>query len=184
MTARNISSERLGFLLNELSGVIDFNKDLPSNVFVGGGFVFWFFERPLLSYFDLFHGLISASLSSFKSDVFIKFSGREFLVDSCFSVSGVDNFSDAQWISKESVDFFGGKVGYPIILFNGTYDWVALESAREEFGVIAMKVKSSQVVFSEYLESNFISSEDLVLLASGTSAESVIAKAFICSYCS
>jgi len=184
MAVLKINSKQLDILLDKLSGVIDFNKDLPLNVFVNGGFKYWFYERPLLLYLDLFYGLISESFSSFKSDVFIKFSGGERLAGSCFSVNGVDVLNDAQWVSKRSEDFFCGEVGYPIILFNGTHDWVAFESAREEFGVIAVRVESTQSEFSEYLESNFISSKEFAVLASGSSTESIIANAFISSYCS
>lgn len=184
MAVLKVSPVKLLCLLDKLSGAIDFNKDLPSNVFVGSGFIFWFFERPLLSFVDLFSGLVSESLSSFESDVFIKFSGRELLADSCFSINGSDIDKDALWVSKKSENFFGGKVGYPIILFNGTYDWVAFESAREEFGVIAVRESILQNSFFQYLESSFISSNELAELASGTSADSAIAKAFFSSYCS
>lgn len=184
MAVLKVSALKLHCLLDKLMGVIDFNKDLPMNVFVSGGFIFWFFERPLLSFVDIFSGLISESFSSFESDVFIKFSGCGLLADSCFSISRNDVDSDALWISKKSEDFFCGKFGYPIILFNEACDWIAFESAREEFGVIAVRAPILQDSFFQYLESQFISSNELTELASGASADSAIAKAFVSSYCS
>ncbi|MFI8481871.1 hypothetical protein ACIGCM_15010 [Pseudomonas sp. NPDC078700] len=184
MAVLKVSPDELSCLLSKLSGVLDFNKDLPLNVFVDGDFLFWFFERPILSFFDVICGLITVSISSFKSDVFIKFSGGELLVDSCFSVNGSDVENDLIWIGKRSEDFFGGAVGYPIILFNRTHDWIAFESAHEEFGVIAVRESALQEVFVEYLDSNLISSGEITALASGTSAESKIARAFISSFIS
>lgn len=40
MTISKIENEEMVLLLDRLSGVIGFNKDLPMNVFVGGGFLF------------------------------------------------------------------------------------------------------------------------------------------------
>lgn len=184
MAVLKVSPIELSCLLEKLSEVIDFNKDLPSNVFVGDGLVFWFFERPLLCFFDLFCGLILESVSSFKSDVLIKFSGGEPLAGTCFSFSGSDAGRDTLWLNKGFEDFFGGEVGYPIILFNSTCDWIAFESAHEEFGVIAVKASALHEGFFEYLKSNFISIEELADLGAGSSTESLIAKAFVSSYCS
>ncbi|WLH47766.1 hypothetical protein [Pseudomonas beijingensis] len=86
-------------VVGDLSGMVDFKKDLPTNVFIGNGFVFWFFERPLLDFVNVFSGLVSESLSSFGGDVFVKFSGEEFLVDSCFAINGDSVGADASWIS-------------------------------------------------------------------------------------
>ena len=77
-----------------------------------------------------------------------------------------------------------GAVGYPIILCDGACNWVAFESAHEEFGVIAVKKSELQKEFYEYLNSNFISKDELAELASGFSAEGTIAKALISSFCS
>ncbi|WP_246888699.1 hypothetical protein [Pseudomonas chlororaphis] len=106
MTILKVEHKELVFLLDRLSAVIDFNKDLPMNVFVGGGFLFWFFERPLLCFFEISEGLISHSVSSFKSDVFIKFSGGEPLTSSCFSIDGTDLKRDISWLSKSFENFF------------------------------------------------------------------------------
>lgn len=182
MTVLQVCPEELSCLLDKLSGVVDFNKDLPSNVFAGGEFSFWLFERPLLSYFDIVCGLVLVSISSFKSDVLIKFSGGELLAGSCFSVSGDNVKGDLAWISKNSLDFFGGAVGYPIVLFNRTHDWFAFESAHEEFGVIAVRKSALQKGFFEYLNSNLISGDEVVELAAGTSVDSGIARAFVFSY--
>ena len=54
MAVLKVNSVELSCLFHKLSRFVDFNKDLPLNVFIGGGFVFWFFERPLLSFIDVF----------------------------------------------------------------------------------------------------------------------------------
>ncbi|AZF56248.1 hypothetical protein [Pseudomonas sp. R11-23-07] len=182
MTVMKVEKKDLSFLLDSLSSVIDFNKDLPMNVFVGGGFLFWFFERPLLCYFETFASLISNSVSSFKSDVFVKFSGGEALANSCFSVDGTNLEKDINWLSKSSENFFDGSVGYPVILCDSSCNWVAFESAYEEFGVVAVKKSGLKGGFYEYLNSNFISMDELAELASGPSAEGKVAKALISSY--
>ncbi|MGW7775511.1 hypothetical protein ACTWM0_21520 [Pseudomonas machongensis] len=182
MTVLNVEDKDLNSFLDRLPGVIDFNKDLPANVFVGGGFLFWFFERPLLCFSEVFSGLVSNSLSSFKSDVFIKFSGGERLGNSCFSFDGNDLERDVRWLSKRFESFFDGAVGYPIVLCDSACKWVAFESAYEEFGVVAVKKSELQEGFYEYLNSNFISMDELAELASSCTAEGIIAKALISSY--
>lgn len=184
MAVLKVEDKDLNSFLDRLSGVIDLNKDLPMNVFVGGGYLFWFFERPLLCFFEIFSGLVSNSVSSFKSDVFIKFSGGERLGNSCFSFDGSDLEKDVCWLSKNFESFFDGAVGYPMVLCDSAYKWVAFESAYEEFGVIAVKEAELEKSFYEYLNSNFISMDELAELASGCTAEGIIAKALSSSYSS
>lgn len=184
MAILKVEARDLSLLLDRLSGVIDLDKDLPMNVFVGDEFLFWFFERPLLYCFEVFAGLISNSVSVFKSDVFIKFSGVEPLDNSCFSFDGTDLERDILWLSKRVDNFFDGMVGYPVVLCDGACSWIAFESAYEEFGVVAVKKSALQDVFYEYLNSNFVSMDELTELASGSSSEGKIAKALILHYCS
>lgn len=170
------------FSLDKLETVIDLSKDLPVNIFKGDGCLFWFFERPILCFFEVFSGLISNSVASFCSEVLIKFSGGKSLANSCFSIDGTDVEKDVAWLSERFESFFGGTVGYPIVLFEGGYKWVAFESAYEEFGVIAVKESALHPGFRSYLNSNFLSIEDLAMMASGSSAESKTAKHLISSY--
>ena len=183
MTVSKVKDRDLALLLDRLSGVINLDRDLPMNVFVGDGFLYWFFERPLLCYVEIFVGLILNSVSSFKSDVFIKFSGGGPLENSCFSIDGVDLERDVPWLSRRFDSFFDGMVGYPIVICDGACSWVTFESAYEEFGVIAVKKSEIQDIFYEYLNSNFISIDELAELASGSLPESEIAKALISAYC-
>ncbi|VVN09836.1 hypothetical protein PS682_03823 [Pseudomonas fluorescens] len=182
MAIHKVGEEELFLLLNRLSGVVDLSKDLPANIFMGDELVFWFFERPLICLVDVFAGLVAESVSSLISSVFIKFSGAEFLEQSCFSMGGKDVNEDVIWLNEGADDFFGGKVGYPIYFFNGTFDWVAFESAYEEFGVIAVKSSALKKDFEMYLNANFISMRELRELASGSLIEARIAKALIDSY--
>jgi len=108
MAVSKVTSKELGFLLDGLSGVIDLSKDLPTNISIGGGFLFWFFGRPLLCFHEIFAGLILSSVASFESDVFIKFSGGEAFANTCFSVSGPVLEKDIVWLSKNSEIFLRG----------------------------------------------------------------------------
>ena len=182
MAVSKVTSKDLSFLLDRLSGVIDLSKDLPMNVFIGGGFLFWFFERPLFCFLEIFEGLISNSVTSFESNVFIKFSGGEALTSTCFSISGAVLDKDIVWLSKNFESFFDGSVGYPIVLCDSECNWVAFESAYEEFGVVAVRKSELKESFYEYLNSNFISMDELAELASYPSAEGKVAKALVFSY--
>ncbi|MDR9878783.1 hypothetical protein RJC98_26670 [Pseudomonas allii] len=184
MAISKIEDLELTFFLDRLTGIIDFNKDLPMKVFTSGGLSFWFFERPLLCYVDVCVGLILKSVCSFKSDVFIKFSGGEALEKSCFSVDGSDLERDVFWLNKRFESFFDGAVGYPIILCDSACDWIVFESAYEEFGVIAVRDSALNEEFNEYLNLNFISKDTLAELAAGSSVEGKTAKALMSSYCS
>ncbi|WP_407311123.1 hypothetical protein [Pseudomonas sp. nanlin1] len=184
MAIFKVDSQDLIFLLDRLSVVMDHDKDLPMNVFVGDGFLFWFFERPLFCFFEVFAGLVSSSVASFESNVFIKFSGSELLENSCFSVDATDLERDIDWLSRKFESFFDGTVRYPIILCDSACKWVAFESAYEEFGVVAVKKSEIQEDFFGYLNSNLISMDRLAELACDYSAEGKIAKALISSYCS
>jgi hypothetical protein len=114
----------------------------------------------------------------------IKFSGGEALANSCFSVDGSDLERDVSWLNKRFEDFFDGTVGYPIILCDRACNWIAFESAYEEFGVIAVRDLARKDDFHEYFNSNFISIGTLAELAAGSSAEGKTAKALMSSYCS
>ncbi|MEB0048347.1 MULTISPECIES: hypothetical protein [unclassified Pseudomonas] len=184
MTILNISPIDLSRIVEKLSEVVDFKSDLPSKVFFESGLVFWFFERPLLAFIEVVSGLISKSISSYGMNVFVKFSGDELLDNSCIIFDGCDTENKILIVNDEYVDFLGGEVGYPIVLFNETHDWVAFESAHEEFGVIAVREASLPKDFSEYLESNFISAKILDELALSTTADGLIARAFKKSYSS
>lgn len=184
MTVLKVEGVELDFFLEKLSCVVDFGRDLPGNVFVGGEYEFWIFERPLLCFVDVFKELISESISSYGSSLFVKFSGGEALKDSCYSVDGDGVDRDVSWLGKGFDSFFDGNVGYPIILCSSTFDWIAYESAHEEFGVIAVRMSSFRGGFHEFLDSNFVSMSELVKLASGSSVESLAARAFVFSYLS
>lgn len=183
MTVEIVSYEQLSGIVDDLLRFIDFDKDLPLNIFLGDQYDFWFFERPLISFVDVFRGVVSESLSNFSSQVFVKFSGVEVLSDSCFSINGDDVERGVSLINQGFKDFFGGRVGYPVVFFNGSYDWIGFESSREEFGVIAVRMASRQEGFFKYLESNFISCDEISDLCFDASAEGVAARAFACSYC-
>ncbi|MCP2052743.1 UNVERIFIED_ORG: hypothetical protein J3D59_002603 [Pseudomonas fluorescens] len=182
MAVLKVEGLEFSLFLNKLSCVVDFEKDLPKNIYFAENLSFWFFERPLLDFHELFLGLISESFCSFESHVFIKFSGGEQLAGSCFSIDETDASKDVCWIAKGFGDFFRGTVGYPIIICNGRFDWLAYESASEEYGVIALRGVDRKTSLYDYLNANFISLDELAEWEAGSLAESVIAKALISSY--
>ncbi|MGE8496476.1 MAG: hypothetical protein ACN6O6_03135 [Pseudomonas sp.] len=181
MTESTVSTKKLHVLLESLAGTIKSDVDLPRNVFLGE-FVFWFFERPLICFYDAFSGLVSESIVGFKSDVFVKFLGLSPAVGSCFSITGKNLEKDILAIHDVFEDFQGGQLGYPILFFNESFDWVAFESAREEFGVIAVRLSVSNDDFLRNLNSDFISFDEFSKLAASASVESAIARKFISSY--
>nr|WP_218647054.1 hypothetical protein [Pseudomonas sp. P7548] len=177
-----VEQRELDLFVEKLLCVIDFDKDLPENVFLRDEYIYWFFERPLLCFYDLFSGLVLESVSSFKSDVFIKFSGGQPLSGSCFSIDSSNISGDSNWLVVNSENFFEGTVGYPIVLCNDTDDWFAFESAHEEFGVLAVNKSSLHEGFLGYLNANLISMSDLSELAKTSVAEGVIAQVLISYY--
>ncbi|MCG8296597.1 hypothetical protein [Pseudomonas entomophila] len=182
MAVIKVESRELYCLIEKMLTLIDFGKDLPENVFVEEGLSFWFFERPLICYVDVFAGLISAAVAESDVGVYLKFSGVEVFPGSCYFFDGLNVSKDASWMSNGFNDFFGGEVGYPIILCGKGCDWMAFESAHEELGVIAVRSSFLSKWFGEYLDDNFISMSDLVEMKAGSSVNSKVAKAFFLSY--
>ncbi|MBD9516235.1 hypothetical protein [Pseudomonas sp. PDM22] len=182
MAIIEIESSEMSKVVDGLAKVVFFERDLPLNVFIKEGLSFWFFERPIVDYLFLFSGLISISLSAFGSSPYVKFSGRENIAGSCVRFDGGNIEEDTDLVSRKFSNFFGGKVGYPIFLFNDMYDWVAIESAHDEFGVIAVDSGRVPREFIDFLEFNFIPKAEMIKLASGTGAQSIDAKIILKYY--
>jgi hypothetical protein len=156
MSISTVDPEQSRSLVDGLSEIIDFKKDLPAYVFVGGRFRFWLFERPLFDFLELFSTLIENNFSNFDSNVAIKCSGSN-LIDSTFlSLDNKNVETDVLTIHKDFQDFFGGKPGYPIVIFNEKFDWVAFESAYEEFGVLGVREGACKSGFLKFLDANLI----------------------------
>jgi len=182
MNISKVNGDCVAKMVGQLSDLIDFKKDLPSNVFVGDEFIFWFFERPLISFVDLLSGLVRESVAAFGSGVLIKFSGNQALVDSCFLLGGDDIENGVSFVVDGFSNFFGGRVGYPIVLSNEACDWIAFESAHEELGVLGVRASRIQGDFIDYLDASFISSDALIKIASGVGVDNITARAFLSSY--
>ncbi len=184
MSLSLIDTEESFELFDRLSKLININGELPDNIFKEEGFTFWFFERELIDFTDILSGLISASRLAFQLDVLVKFSGHNTNSGNLFSLDGVDTASDVLNLQKEFRDFFGGTADYPIFFFNKSFDWLAIESAYEEFGVLALKTNCDSDDFVAFLNSYFISAEHLTQLSAGNLAESISAEALRASYLS
>lgn len=181
MIVSAVASDKLKNIINNAAGYLNFELDLPSNVFVGEDWEFWFFERPLLSFIDLFSGVVKNSVYSFSSDVVIKFSGAEVVEGSCYLIFQ-DTCGAALSPSRQSEDFLQSSLGYPIYFFNSEFDWIAVESAYEEYGVIGLRGSDIKGCFVDFLTENFISQAEMALIASGKSADSKSARSFISAY--
>lgn len=179
---QSVDACKLPRMIEELSKIIDFKKDLPSNIFYSKEFDFWFFERPIIHYIDLFSGLAAASYADFENNIIVKFSGDTQIANSCVIFNGNDPCVGAGEISSKFSNFLEGAVGYPIVFFNETYDWIAFESLYEELGVIAVRNSKNRQEFTGYLESNLITLEQLSEWSGRLTIESKIANAFLNSY--
>ncbi|MBD9563234.1 hypothetical protein [Pseudomonas sp. PDM09] len=176
MTVHKLESEDSHHITQDLSTVINFATDLPAMVFRASDFEFCFFERSLVSFSDVLIELISASYEDFSSDVFIRFGGSS--ENTCFLLDGVDVEGDVEFINKGFRDFFAGEVDYPMVIGDLEFDWLAFESAHEEFGVLAVKSGLNVSSFSKMLKKNFISSRAFQKLAGQHEVMNKIVKAF------
>jgi len=141
-----------------LSNRLELKKDLPAMVFRGAGLEYYFFERPLLSSIDVLHELVRLSYETFSTKVFVLFgepqNGAYYVLDG----QGLEE--DIENLSAGFLDFFKGTVDYPMVIGNLDCDWLAFESACEEYGVLALNSGGSRLEFSEFLRENLISSEE------------------------
>lgn len=176
MTVYKLESEDSSRVTQDLSNFVNFATDLPAMIFRASDFEFWFFERPLVSFSDVLIELISASYESFSSAVFIRFGGSS--ENTCFLLEGIDVEGDVEFINKGFRDFFAGEVDYPMVIGNLEFDWLAFESAHEEFGVLAVKPSLNVSSFSKILKKNFISSTDFQGLTGQHEVMDKIIKAF------
>lgn len=156
MSVVKVASDISFKIINGLSTKIDFGRDLPANVFLSKGYDFWFFERPLTDFLEGLTALVSASYCDFSSDVFISFSGTSEKV--CFLFDGKDVQTSTELLSIGFRNFFNGEVGYPMIIGDLGFNWLAYESAYEEFGVLALKSRSNCPSFKQALQQDFLAS--------------------------
>lgn len=138
-----------------LSKLIDFNKDLPLNIFRSNDYVFWFFERPLLDYEEILCNLIDANLKYLKESILITFGD---LKDDDFMFYYFENMDEL----KNLENLENSRLEYPIVITNENGDWLAFESSREELGVIGLNINTTN--FSEIsnrFNNIFINLDDL-----------------------
>lgn len=139
--------------------VIDLNKDLPSNVFINDDYEFWFFERPIVDYRDMMLGLFSTNFKYFNKTILMSFGN---IATDSFDIYQFDNANEEE-VYKEIEKSW---IEYPTIISNINCDWLAFESAYEEIGVIGFNKKNIELTgFLEFLNENFIKSEDLVRMS-------------------
>jgi hypothetical protein len=182
MALLSVDCNDISDVVGKLSNVLDFEKDLPSNVFIKNNLCFWFFERPIIDYGVLLSELVSISYLMFGSGVYVKFSGDKKASGTCFLFNGVDVSEGVELMGRKFSDFSGGTLGYPICIFNEECNWVALESAYDEFGVIAVDSEKASKEFLDFLNLNFISRAEMLSLEAGGDAMGMDAGALVRSY--
>ncbi|WP_153066134.1 MULTISPECIES: hypothetical protein [Xanthomonas] len=164
--------------MKDIPMVVDFDLRLPSMVFKEKIEQFWFFERSLMTNYDLVEKIVELS----GVDVFIKFSGIDPLIESFFLIDK-DNISyDVMKAHDTSVDFGKCNLSYPLVLCDSSMRWIAVEDVTEEFGVLALKDNYLFAHESNFLENNFISPSEMTQLSESGSHGSKAARAFIESY--
>ncbi|WP_409316864.1 hypothetical protein [Pseudomonas sp. KCJK9016] len=175
MSMIRLGSEKSLQIMSDIEKMVDFDRDLPANVFRSKGYVFWFFERPLIDFVEGVTELVSASYKDFASDVFISSSGGG---ETCFLFDGKDIGASAELINSGFRNFFGGEVGYPMVMGDLGFNWLAYESAYEEFGVLALRGDSDCPSFAEALQRNLLSSDQFQVLESEHEFMVKVVKAF------
>ena len=86
----------------------------------------------------------------------IKCSGSNLTESTFISLDNENVETDVLTIHKDFQDFFGGRLGYPIVIFNEKFDWIAFESAYEEFGVLSVREDACKNGFLNFLDENLI----------------------------
>lgn len=136
-----IDIKGVGALVERLECLIDFSLDLPADVFIGDDWSYWFYERSIFSSDENFMQQLAHACED--GGVFFKFSGAELIQNSCVYVVG----REIERICELAVDFNGGMWGYPMTAFDSKFNFVALESAYEEYGVVGLKGGAGGVFF-------------------------------------
>jgi len=167
----------------EVVGVIDYGKSLPDNIFCNGGYRFWFFERPILDWKELFIGLAEANGKIYGSDLVVCFGDLRSSDSSRYEVRLKSLLEDFEGLQKGFNSFFEGGVNYPVSIVSSNFEWFAFEGANEEYGVLGLRCHRERKEFINYLDSELIGCELLSKISAGDGLDSKTAKCFVESYC-
>lgn len=165
-----------------LEGVINFKLELPEFIFAAREYRFWYFERPVLSDDGIIEKIFTSNKLYFSAAGLVCFGMPSGPFFSTFLFENEDVGIDLNELKKGSYDFFGGEVGYPIILTNQNLDWIAFESVYEELGVFAVKLGKCQPQFLDDLNEYLITSDQLTELATSDGYYSQLASLLLINY--
>lgn len=155
MAVSTANIKELHRIVGELSMRVNFIGASPSEAFPDAGFAVFSFEKPLLACTALLSGLITESFANFSSDVFVKFSGEQALAKSCLLFNGLNIESNVLSIHHKLSSRYDGKFDHPVVMFNGAFDWIALERTPDESGVFAIRKTTGHKGFLEHFASSF-----------------------------
>lgn len=126
-------------LSEELRCAVDWDKDLPEYVFLSRGYKFFFFERSIIDNGDLLLDLLSSNAQSYTADSCVSFGNPNSAGYAQFFFDEIEPKSRVSILQTGFRDFFGGMIGYPVVITNKNLDWIAFESSHEELGVLAVR---------------------------------------------
>ncbi|MCD0244413.1 hypothetical protein JWH11_00800 [Xanthomonas melonis] len=175
-----INKEKAVFkdFMKNISMEVNFDLRLPSMVFKNKVEKFWFFERPLMSCYELVEEILTLS----GTDSYIKFSGLDPIMESFILINKNNVQYDIIKAHEISTNFGKGNLSYPLVLCDSYMRWIAVEDVTEDFGVLALKDNLLFDHGNNFLEENFISPSQMVGLSESGCHGSKAAKAFIDNY--
>lgn len=162
---------------------IDFGRDLPGNIFCNDEYRFYFFERPILDWVELFIGLAKVNSNVYACDLIVGFGDLRTPESMSYVVRSRYLQADLEALVIGFSDFFDGGVGYPVTIFNASLDWFAFESSSEELGVLALRSDRAEKEFESYLKKELIDCNALLNISKGGGVYSRLAAALVKEYC-
>ena len=176
-----IAPEECQRIEQQLALKLDITHDLPARVFLEPHLEYWFFERSLLSNLELLESLLIESHRQFSSGMGVLFSwGTPDCTGRLFSGSATEE--SVFELQRQSFRPPNTPLELPHLVFSPTHEWLAYESAFEEWGVLAMDRAFAETAFAEYLNREFISIGHAWKLSKLEDFNGLLARAFLRNY--
>ncbi|NSX22859.1 hypothetical protein HTV13_23910 [Pseudomonas putida] len=170
--------QRIG---QKLALKLDITNDLPARVFLQPNLDYWFFERSLLSDLGLLESLLIESHRQFSSGMGVLFSwGTPDCTGRLFDGSSTEE--SVFELQRQSFRPPNTPLELPHLVFSPTHEWLAYESAFEEWGVLAMDRSLINTEFAGYLNREFISIGEAWRLSKLEDFNGILARAFLRNY--
>lgn len=158
--SQNLINQQLAIKLNS---VLNWDADLPENVFREKNYDFFIFERPIIDQAELLENLMNSNSIAFGRNMVVFFGNPIKNIQTGFEFTELFSQEQIEQLRLEFRTFFNGQAGYPVIVANDNLDWIAYESAREELGILAVKKsRAGALAFIDNLETDaFVSYKDV-----------------------